>query len=244
MAVAEPLLLLSCEHGGNRVPREYRACFAGKRALLGSHRGWDPGALAVARLLARALAADLFAATTTRLLVDLNRSPHNPAAVPALVVGRLSRERREALLARHHRPHWERIRAAITASERPVLHVAVHSFTPVFRGTRRGFDVGILYDAKRERERSLAEDWQRRLGRAHPDLRVRRNAPYRGSSDGLTTALRREFAADRYRGLELELNQRSLARPRARRALAAALADAIRDSLASARRGSGRDRSS
>jgi hypothetical protein len=37
---------------------------------------------------------------------------------------------------------------------------------------------------------------------------VRRNYPYRGWSDGLTTALRRRFAERAYVGIELEVNQR------------------------------------
>jgi hypothetical protein len=39
---------------------------------------------------------------------------------------------------------------------------------------------------------------------------VRRNYPYRGNADGLTTALRRVHGADRYVGIEVELNQRLL----------------------------------
>jgi hypothetical protein len=57
-----------------------------------------------------------------------------------------------------------------------------------------------------------------------PGLRVRRNAPYRGSADGLTRALRDELPASRYLGFEIELNQRWIATAAQRRALAAALA--------------------
>ena len=34
-----PTLLLTCEHGGNRVPEEFRALFAGQETLLAGHRG-------------------------------------------------------------------------------------------------------------------------------------------------------------------------------------------------------------
>ena len=40
-----------------------------------------------------------------------------------------------------------------------------------------------------------------------PDLRVRRNYPYVGYADGLTTYLRTRFAAKLYAGLEIEINQ-------------------------------------
>jgi len=228
----ERSLLLTCEHGGNRVPREYRALFRGRGALLASHRGWDPGALAVGRSLARALRAELIAVTTTRLLCDPNRSPHNPAVFSELTRG-LTRDRREALLARCHRPHWDRVRAAIAARRGVVLHVAVHTFTPVWRGGKRDFEVGILYDPKRRRERTLATCWQRWLRAELPRLGVRRNAPYLGSADGLTTALRREFRAGRYLGLELELNQAAIRAAGGRRALASALAGTLAATLGS-----------
>jgi predicted N-formylglutamate amidohydrolase len=220
-------VLVSCEHGGNRVPRAERALFAGAARVLASHRGYDAGALDVARRLARAWRVPLLPATTTRLLVDLNRSPDNPAVFSAFTRG-LPFARRAALLARHHRPHWQRVRAAIARTRGRALHVAVHSFTPVLRGARRDFGIGILYDPKRRAERELALAWQRALARALPGVGVRRNAPYRGAADGLTTALRRELPAHRYRGIEIELNQRLLATAAQRRALAAALAALLR----------------
>jgi predicted N-formylglutamate amidohydrolase len=231
----EQTLLLTCEHAGKRVPRELRARFAGRAALLASHRGWDPGALLVARSLAASFGATLLAATATRLLVDSNRSPHNPAVFSEFTRS-LPREARLELLDRHHRPHWDRVRAAIASNPGTTLHVAVHSFTPQWQGATRNFAVGILYDPKRRRERSLASDWQRRIREQLPAAAgVRRNAPYRGDTDGLTTAMRREFPAGRYLGLELELNQGWLAPAPKRRALVAVIATTLR-AAATARR--------
>lgn len=232
MSAADPTLLLTCEHAGNRVPREYRALFRGREALLESHRGWDPGALTFAQSLARALDAELIAATTTRLLVDLNRSPNNRAVFSEVTRG-LARDRRDALLARFHHPHWDRVRAAICARSAGALHLAVHTFAPVWRGAARDFEIGILYDPGRRRERALAAAWQRRLRADLPRGGVRRNAPYRGDADGLATALRREFPAERYVAFELELNQRSLVAAPRRRALAALLASTLVATLAS-----------
>jgi predicted N-formylglutamate amidohydrolase len=67
-------LIVSCEHGGNDVPRAYATLFAGHATTLATHRGWDPGSLPLARQMASALDAPLYASTTTRLLIDLNRS--------------------------------------------------------------------------------------------------------------------------------------------------------------------------
>src|SRR5690348_7421737 len=70
--------MVTCEHGGNRIPPRYRALFIGYEALLQTHRGLDPGALTLARELAAALHAPLVASVTSRLLVDLNRSSGHP----------------------------------------------------------------------------------------------------------------------------------------------------------------------
>jgi hypothetical protein len=40
-----------------------------------------------------------------------------------------------------------------------------------------------------------------------PEWRVRRNYPYRGDADGLTTHLRERLPAREYVGVELEVNQ-------------------------------------
>src|SRR5690349_3517443 len=105
-------VVVTAEHGGNVVPREYRALFRARAKLLASHRGWDPGTLDLARRLGDALHAPLVAATTTRLLVDLNRSPHNPRAFSE-ITRRLPPADRRRLLEEHHRPHWDTVRARL-----------------------------------------------------------------------------------------------------------------------------------
>ena len=70
-----PHLLVSCEHGGNAVPSAYAPLFAGAAAVLESHRGLDYGALEAAQAFGARLGVEPIAATTTRLVVDLNRSP-------------------------------------------------------------------------------------------------------------------------------------------------------------------------
>lgn len=209
-------LLLTCEHGGNRIPPRYRALFAGHEALLASHRGWDPGALDWARALSRRLDAPLIEARISRLLVDLNRSPHHPALFSPLSRG-LGADEREAILERYYLPHRANVEAWIAERTRggaAVLHVAVHSYTPMLDGRARNADVGLLYDPQRPRERHLCLAWQAALRAEDATLRVRRNYPYRGSADGLTTHLRRRFSSRAYLGVELEISQGLLTRPR------------------------------
>ncbi|MEN9581780.1 MAG: hypothetical protein RJA70_4789, partial [Pseudomonadota bacterium] len=60
-----------------------------------------------------------------------------------------------------------------------------------------------------------------------PAARLRRKYPYLGKADGLTTALRREFAPAAYLGLELEVNQASLGTAQAQERLGAILGTSL-----------------
>jgi predicted N-formylglutamate amidohydrolase len=190
--------------------------FRGRAALLESHRGWDPGALALARKLARRFGLPLRFVTVSRLLVEANRSPQHPR-IWSPCTAALSPEERQRVLDRHYWPHRRGVEAAVRASiaaGRRVVHVAVHSFTPRTRGKVRELDVGLLYDPERPRERALALRWQGALRDLDPGLRVRRNQPYRGVADGLATWLRRRFPGRDYAGFELEVSQAVLEGPR------------------------------
>lgn len=202
-------LVLSCEHGGNRVPARYAALFAGQAALLAGHRGWDIGALDAARRIRRALAAPLVAATVSRLVVDLNRSPRHPRRFSE-ITRKLPAAEQARIDARYYRPYRDVVEARVAAwaaEGRRVVHVSVHSFAAELDGRARRCDVGLLYDPARPRERNLCAAWRQALVEAAPALVVRRNYPYRGVSDGLVTALRGRFADAHYAGVELEFNQ-------------------------------------
>ena len=202
--------LVSCEHGGNRIPAEYRSLFRGQERELASHRGYDRGALELGRELARTLEAPLVAATVSRLLVELNRSP-NHRALYSGVTRRLPAADKARIIARYYEPYRREIEARVAAAAADgvrLLHVSAHSFTPVLDGETRATDVGLLYDPRRPFERALCTAWARRLAASVAPLRVRRNDPYRGVADGLTAYLRRRYADPSYAGVEVEVNQR------------------------------------
>jgi predicted N-formylglutamate amidohydrolase len=202
-------LIITCEHGGRGVPHDFAALFSGQEALLDSHRGWDAGALDLARQMADAFRVPLHAATTTRLLVDLNRSIGHRQLFSE-VTRALPPARRQDIVDRHYRPHRHAVEAEIArlvASSRRVIHVASHSFTPTLDGVPRQADVAWLYDPRRPGEVAFARSWMRELAHLAPDLRLRRNYPYRGRGDGLTAALRRRHPDAAYVGIELEVNQ-------------------------------------
>lgn len=208
----EGALLVTAEHAGHRVPAAYRHLFAGHELLLDSHRGWDPGTSPLARQLARTLGGDLRVSRVTRLLVDLNRSPHNPR-VFSEVTRCLPPSGRELLLERYHRPYREAVQTLVgqrVDAGRQVLHLSVHSFTETLNGSSRPQDLALLYDPTRVREADLAARWTRALTRVRPDLRLRRNHPYLGKADGLTTTLRARLSPEDYVGIEVEVSQRHL----------------------------------
>ena len=100
--------------------------------------------------------------------------------------------------------------ATATSQGRNVFRVSVAAGWLQSNGIVRNADVGILYDPDREAECRIADALIREIKARAPELRIRRNYPSRGTSDGLTTALRQKFG-EAYAGIEIEMNQALLA---------------------------------
>ena len=215
MALPYDSLLITCEHGSNRIPARYRYLFASDAAVLHTHRALDIGALAVAKILAKLVDAPLFHSTTSRLLIDLNRSLHHKGAYSEFT-GRLAEAERTAICSRYYTPYRTNVEAWIrsqTLRKKRVLHLSIHSFTPQLNGDVRNAEIGLLYDPRRKAESYLAAQIHERIKpQAKAEgWRIRRNYPYHGASDGFTTHLRRLFAPSAYLGLEIEMNQHVVA---------------------------------
>jgi predicted N-formylglutamate amidohydrolase len=226
-------LVVSCEHAGNEIPARYRTLFdsdAARRALV-SHRGWDPGSAAIAAVLARECDAPLVAQRVSRLLVECNRSLGH-RALWSEFSRRLTEQEKTGVLDRYWHAHRNAVRRLVDRAPEgaTVVHVGVHTFTPVWKERPRATDIGLLFDPRRTRERDIAGQWRRGLARAFATegLRVHLNLPYRGWTDGLTTTLREQHPEDRYVGLELEVSQRLVPLPAE---AASRLAAALRSSL-------------
>ncbi|SDL74991.1 Predicted N-formylglutamate amidohydrolase [Geoalkalibacter ferrihydriticus] len=212
---AATALIITCEHGGNQVPAPYHHLFRDCGPLLESHRGFDPGALVMARALAGNFGAPLLSSTISRLVVDLNRSiGHRNLHMEA--IRKLSAATRQKIIELYYQPYRteaERLVARGIARCGRVIHISCHSFTNNLNGVVRDADIGLLYDPSRPGESALCANWKSALKASAPDLVVRRNFPYKGRDDGLTPALRRKFPSDAYLGIELELNQKNLLPP-------------------------------
>ncbi|MCA8912748.1 MAG: N-formylglutamate amidohydrolase [Planctomycetes bacterium] len=197
-------LLVTCEHATNAVPARFKRAFARRPGVLKTHRGWDPGAAVLARELEHAFGVKAHYGRMTRLLIDLNRREQSPTLCSEFT----PHEARTALIETYHRP-W---REAVLAEARELcrkgllLHVSCHSFVPAWLGVVREVDIALLYDPRRKLERETALEWQHGLRQTRPGFRVRRNFPYRGVTDGVCTWLRKQLPANRYAGLEIEMN--------------------------------------
>lgn len=206
-------LVLSCEHGVNTLPLSYQNQFADYSAVLHTHQAIDFGALSLAKQLSQFFDCQLIQASTSRLLIDCNRSLSHRHCFSA-VSRQFQSEQKKQIIASYYLPFREEVEGVIRqaiANNLQVLHLSIHSFVPELKGLLRNADLGLLYDPKREAEKLFARRWLLQLKQNQPTLRVRLNYPYRGSSDGFTTTLRRLFSPNDYLGLEIESNQALLA---------------------------------
>lgn len=225
-------LLLTCEHGGNEVPIAYQSLFQGHQEVLKSHAGYDIGALELFKEL-EPLADISFYSETSRLLVELNRSLHHKKLFSDYTRD-LSDGDKNFILKNYYYPYRDKVEQLVhdfVMAGRRVLHISVHSFTPVLNGEERQADIGLLYDPKRKGEQNFCREWGKALTKQAPNLLVRNNYPYLGIADGFPTYLRKRFKDEEYLGIELEVNQKF---PQGDRQQWHSLIKAIKESLAEA----------
>lgn len=202
--------MLTCEHASAALPRAY-AGLGVPRAQRYDHIGWDIGARAVQREVARRLGVPAVASRWSRLLIDCNRDLTDESLIVRVSDGvhvpgnaRVSRTERARRIALAHAPYHAAVDRMVAREKRrrpdaAVQILALHTFTPVMAGVVRDFDIGVLFDAYPE----LAH----RLGRALARLgwRVRYNEPYSGLA-GLIYSARRHGEAHDVAYVELEIN--------------------------------------
>lgn len=205
-----PAIVLTCEHGGNRIPANCRQLFADAAEVLSSHRGWDPGAWPLAQSFSKRLAVPLTGSKISRLVVELNRSLHHPKLFSEYTQS-LPAAERKMLVAKHWQPHRDSVQNLIGELIRQhgtVVHLSVHTFTEFFGVEVRKTEIGLLYDSRRTSERRFCASWADRLRDSGSSWKIRKNHPYNGSADGFTTALRKQFSPAEYIGIELEVCQK------------------------------------
>jgi predicted N-formylglutamate amidohydrolase len=181
-----PYLLL-CDHAGNQLPRRLGTLGVSDSERR-RHIAWDIGAAGVVRNMAERLGAFAILQNYSRLAIDCNRSPavessivtiSEDTAVPGNVD--LSPADKAQRVDEIFRPYHDRIAAELDrrqAARIPTVIVAMHSFTPVYRGVSRPWHVGLLYN----RDDRLAKPMMALL-RREDGLVVGDNEPYAVSDE-------------------------------------------------------------
>lgn len=205
-------IVITCEHGGNEIPPRFNVLFKNSAARLQSHEGYDIGALKLAYAFAETFPDYFFYSKVSRLLVELNRSKHHPKLFSDLMSTLKENEKKEVL-----KEYYDSYRnlvynciAQLIENHNQLLHLSIHSFTPVFNDVERNTAIGLLYDPKRLLEKNLCVLWKKEIYAISKEYKVRFNYPYFGKSDGFITFLRKQFSAASYIGIEVEVNQKLL----------------------------------
>ena len=215
------ILILTCEHASNKLPATFKNVVPAE--VLKTHRAYDIGAVQVFRKLVRFAKPEFFCeGNFSRLFVDLNRTITNKSAFSDYYEALAASDKAAAEKAKAQATaYWQEYRATIekfvetalksqtraTKSAPTIIHLGIHSFTPTLNGKVRNTDIGILYDPTRPQERAYANVIKAEIKRLYPAMKVRFNYPYKGTSDGLTTTLRKKFGP-RFVGIEIEINQK------------------------------------
>ena len=174
--------VIVCDHASNRIPAKFKS-FEFADDALETHIAWDPGALAVARLMSATLDAPLLWPDVSRLVIDCNRAPEARSLIVTESEGRLvpanvglSEGERSRRLELIHTPYHAAIDACLKrrqASGRATTLIAIHSFTPVYLGKSRPWQIGIVFGE----DRRMADLFIGEL-KADPALSVGINEPY------------------------------------------------------------------
>jgi len=172
-------VVLVCEHAGCAVPAGMRGLGI-TDAQRKDHIGWDIGAAAVSRELAQRLGVTAVLQRYSRLVIDCNRPPQADDSIPTESAGvvipanqQLTAVDRQQRVAHVFDPFDRALKELMTKS---ATHSAfsIHSFTPVFAGRRRPWDVGFLFRADRMTSENLAAQ----LKSSQPHLNIGMNQPY------------------------------------------------------------------
>ena len=175
-------VVVVCEHASNAMPAEL-GTLGLAQAELNRHIAWDPGALPVARVLASLLDAPLVESGVSRLVIDCNRPIDAPDLVPTIsetteIPGNTSigEDERRRRIDDWHVPFHAALGELLSEREAkrlPTWLVSIHTFTPVYKGVARPWQVGVIHDADDRLAKPLIEAL-----RLDPALIVGINEPY------------------------------------------------------------------
>src|ERR1700759_4249761 len=179
--------LLTCDHYGRLIPRVLGDLGLPESELV-RHIAWDIGIAGVAELLSDQLGAHLVGQRYSRLVIAGTRPPAAPSSIPIIseatmipgndgIARDAAETRRKEIFDPYHR-HIDEVIDARARDGLPTVLVSLHSFTPVYAGIARPWQIGTLYH-RDTRLPPLLLKWLR----AEPDLVVGDNEPYAVSDE-------------------------------------------------------------
>ncbi len=148
-------VLFLCDHASNALPPRYGTLGLDSRQF-DRHIAYDIGAAALTRALAARFGAPAVLTRYSRLLIDPNRGADDPTLVMRISDGAIipgnaqaGPEEIEDRRRRFWLPYRDAVRARLDAMSArgpiPAI-VSLHSFTPVWKGFARPWEVAILWD--------------------------------------------------------------------------------------------------
>jgi predicted N-formylglutamate amidohydrolase len=186
-------VLLICEHASDFIPQDFDLGLS--PAAQASHAAWDIGALDVAVALSGMLDAPLVAGGISRLVYDCNRPLTAPDCIPARsevfdIPGNanLSDQEKQSRFDRVHTPFHDAV-DELRRQAAPQLVVTIHSFTPIYNGTKRDVELGFLFHSDPTTAQALLAQEQ-----LNGTYRAALNEPY-AATDGVTYSLQKHGEA-------------------------------------------------
>lgn len=178
--------VIAADHAGRVLPKSL-GTLGLSAAELDTHIAWDIGIAGVSEALAHELGGFMIAQTYSRLVIDCNRPLGAHSSICSLseftaIPGNagVTPEQAEQRAREVFHPYHARIEAELARREKAgeqTIFLAMHSFTPRFKGFDRPWHCGVLYHRDTRLARPLLE-----LLRSE-GLEVGDNQPYHVSDD-------------------------------------------------------------
>jgi len=217
-----------CEHASKALPGVELT--DEERALVDDHWGSDIGAAEITERLSKKTDSVGILSRISRLWIDLNRVEDSDtlvvdqcAGVPVSFNVGLTDSERADRLARYHAPYHRALDALIAdrLGRGPVYLISIHSYTPVWEGTPRPMEIGVLFS-----EHTPA------VSRVNAALKsegfvTALNAPYSGQSGDLIYSAMLHGERARIPYLELEIRQDLIRTPESAEEVATRIARSL-----------------
>ncbi|WP_157928915.1 N-formylglutamate amidohydrolase [Pararhizobium haloflavum] len=184
---AQSDFFLICEHAGRMIPGALGDMGLGEDDRR-RHIAWDIGARQLAVALSQRLGCPLYMQRYSRLVCDCNRRPDVPSftpersedtIVPANVdlTAAQRQKRADEIFWPFHNAVSQALGRRKSAGRKTNL-VTIHTFTPVFQGRTRPWEIGVLFNRDRRFAPAIAE-WLK----ANSDHIIGINEPYAVSDE-------------------------------------------------------------